>query len=246
MGGVSVRCLGRPASVSFDAATLANPGGQALSAGGVVVGGGVHLSGGFESRGEVRLLGAQLAANLTMAGANLQNPGGVAINLDRAAIGVRHGTGMTCAGTFSLVGAQFASGFDLSGARIDAGSGERALAGDGATIQGMLSLRKLRARGELSLRSLRIGRDVLMMRAELENQGDVACRFSGADIAGDIICLHMSMAGGMRLTGGKIGGRLNLEQVRMSNPGSFALSARAMTAGQLSLAGRADRWRCRP
>jgi len=223
------------ASVSFDGARLTNPGGQALSAGGVVVGGGVHLAKGFESAGEVRLIGAQLAANLTLSGATLSNPGAVAVNLDRATIGVCHGTGLTCRGRFSFIGAHIASGLDLAGANLD-GHGERSIAGDGAVVDGMLALSELRARGEVSLRSIRVGRAVIMIGAELANDGDIACRLSGAEIAGDVICLRTSVVGGLRMTGGRIAGRLNLEQVRIANEGGQAISARALQAGQLSFA----------
>lgn len=223
------------ASVSFDGARLANPGGQALSAGGVIVGGGMHLSNGLESVGELRLIGAQLAATLKLSGATLNNPGAVAVNLDRATIGVCHGAGLTAAGRFSFIGAHIASGLDLAGACID-GTGERSIAGDGAVVDGMLELSELRARGELSLRSVRVGRAVMMIGAELKNDGDIACRLSGAEIAGDVICLRTSVAGGLRMTGGKIAGRLNLEQVRIVNEGGPAISARALQAGQLSLA----------
>ena len=234
-GEVSLHNARIAASVSFDGARLTNPGGQALSAGGVVVGGGVHLANGLESVGEVRLVGAQLPATLKLTGATLSNPGAVAVNLDRATIGVCHGAGLTAAGRFSFVGAHIASGLDLAGARID-GTGERSIAGDGAAVDGMLALSELRARGELSLRSIRVGRAVMMIGAELENDGDIACRLSGAEIAGDVICLRTSVAGGLRMTGGRIAGRLNLEQVRIVNEGGVAISARALQAGQLLLA----------
>jgi hypothetical protein len=223
------------ASVSFDGARLTNPGGQSLSAGGMVVGGGLHLAEGLESVGEVRLIGAQLAANLTLNGAMLSNPGAVAVNLDRATIGVCHGAGLTAAGRFSFIGAHIASGLNLVGASID-GKGERSIAGDGAVVDGMLALSELRARGEMSLRSIRVGRAVMMIGAELANDGDIACRLSGAEIAGDVICLRTSVLGGLRMTGGRIAGRLNLEQVRIANEGGQAISARALQAGQLSFA----------
>jgi len=54
--------------VTFDAASLSNPHGQALSAEGLAVGGGLMLSAGFHSEGEIRLVGAQLAAQLTLSG----------------------------------------------------------------------------------------------------------------------------------------------------------------------------------
>jgi len=100
----------------------------------------------------------------------------------------------------------------------------------------MLALSEMRSRGELSLRSIRVGRAVMMIGAELENDGDIACRLSGAEIAGDLICLRTSVVGGLRMTGGRIAGRLNLEQVRIVNESGPAISARALQAGQLSFA----------
>ncbi len=233
-GEVSLHNARVAAGISFDGATLANAGGQALSAGGLVAGGGVHFTDGCTSTGEIRLVGAQLAANLTLSGATLINPGAVAVNLDRASIGVCHAVGLRCAGRFSFAGAHIASELDLTGAQLDAPA-DRALAGDGATVDGVLGLRKLRASGELSLRSIRVGRGVLMMKAVLDNAGHIACRLSGAEIAGDLICQEASITGELRLTGGQIGGRLNLDEVRMRSAGGYALGARAMQAGQFSL-----------
>ncbi len=221
--------------VTFDAASLSNARGQALSAEGLSVGGGLLLSSGFTSVGEVRLVGAQLEAQLTLSGAKLSNPDGIAINFDRASVGVCQGTSLTCTGLFSFAGAQFASTVDLSGALIDSGGGDLALAGDGAVIGGQLVLRKLRSYGELNLRSVRIGRGVLMMSTELSNPGSIACRLSGADISGDLYCQHLSAAGAIRMTGARVGGRIHLEQVRLANEGGPALSARGLQAGQFLL-----------
>jgi hypothetical protein len=233
-GEISLHNAHIGASLSFDGASLAYPGGQALSAGGVAVSGGLHLSGGFSSVGEVRLIGAQLPASLTVAGATMRNPDGVALNLDRASVGVCQGPGLTCAGRLSFAGAHFSSGVDLSDAQLDA-PGERAMAGDGAVIDGVLNLRRLRAVGELSLRSLQVGRGVVMTAAELQNPGGVACRMSGVEVAGDLVCQQVSAVGEFRLTGGRIDGLLNLNQVRLRNEGASALGARALTVGQLSL-----------
>lgn len=217
--------------VTFDAASLSNPHGQALSAEGLMVGGGMMLSAGFRSEGEVRLVGAQLAAHLSLSGAKLSNPDGVAIGFDRASVGVCHGTSLTCTGLFSFAGAQFASLVDLFGALIDSGGGDWALAGDGAVIGGQLVLRKLRSFGELNLRSVKIARGMLMMSTELANPGGIACRLSGAEIAGDLYCQHLSAAGAIRMTGARVGGRIHLEQVRLMNEGGPALSARGLQAG---------------
>lgn len=38
---------------------------------------------GFSATGEMRLVGARLTSNLTLTGAELRNPGGTALRLDR-------------------------------------------------------------------------------------------------------------------------------------------------------------------
>jgi hypothetical protein len=233
-GMVSIQVAKITGSVDLSRARLANPGGRAFSADSAEIGGRL-LGHEIVADGEVTLQNARIAASLTLTGATISNRGAVAVNLDRSIIGVCHGAGLTCTGRFSFAGAHIASGLDLSGATIDAGTGELSLAGDGAVVDGTLALSQLRARGELSLRSIRVGRAVLMIGADLENQGDIACRFSGAEVAGDVIGLRTSVVGGIRMTGGRIAGRLNLEQVRIANPGSHAISARALAAGQLSL-----------
>ncbi len=234
-GLVSIHVAKITGSVDLSRARLSNPGGRAFSADSAEIGG--RLDGhDVIADGEVTLQNARIAANLTLTGATMSNRGAVAVNLDRAFIGVCHGAGLTCTGRFSFAGAHIASGLDLAGATIDAGTGERSLAGDGAVVDGTLTLSQLRARGEVSLRSIRVGRAVLMIGADLENRGDIACRLSGAEIAGDVIGLRTSVVGGIKMTGGRIAGRLNLDQVRIVNEGSQAISARALQAGQLTLA----------
>jgi hypothetical protein len=95
------------AMIRMSGARLDNPGGVALSGGGLTAGGGVFLTGGFSARGELRLVGARLAANLTMNGATFDNPGGLAVNLERATIGSCDGIGLTCRGQLSGSGPYF-------------------------------------------------------------------------------------------------------------------------------------------
>lgn len=234
-GVVSLQFARITGSVDLSRAHIINPGSSAFSADSAEIGGRLDCAA-MVADGEVALRNARISASASFDGARLSNPGGVAVNLDRAGIGVCHGARLNCTGRFSFMGAHIASGLDLSRARIDAGPGERAVAGDGAVVDGMLALSDLRAQGELSLRSIRVGRALIMIGAELENNGHIACRMSGADIAGDAVFLRASVAGELRITGGRIAGRLNLEQVRIVNDGGPAISARALQAGQLSFA----------
>jgi hypothetical protein len=97
------------ASMILSTARLDNPGGVALSAGGLNVAGGLFLNRGFAAIGEIRLYGANLVANLTVSGGTLRNPDGIALNLDRATLGVFHGADLVCEGQVSLIGARIAT-----------------------------------------------------------------------------------------------------------------------------------------
>ncbi len=254
-GTVSIQVARITGSVDLSGAEIASPGGRALVADYAEIGGrldcramvvdgqtslhnsrvaaSVTFSG--SKLENPALVGARLAANLTLSGAEFRNPGAVAVNLDRAAVGVCHGDDLTCAGRFSFVGARIASGLELQRAQVDAGAGNLALAGDGSAMEGALALTGIRTRGEVSLRSARIGRAVLMKGAVLENKEEIALRMSGADIAGDVVCGEIAVTGAMRLTGARVGGRLSLDNARLANPGRTALSARSLLVGQLSL-----------
>ncbi len=201
---------------------------MALSAGGLTAQGGVFCVNGFAADGEVRLIGARLGANLALSGAVLSNPGRVALNLDRATVGDCDATGIICSGQVRCVGTRFASAFTLAGARLDGGDDETALAADGVTVDGMLVLTGLQARGEVSFRTSRVGQRVLLADARLENPGGVALRFSRAEIAADVFC-------GDKLAGTRVGGAVSLERVRLVNPADVALDARYLQAGQVAL-----------
>jgi hypothetical protein len=69
--------------IELTGARLRNPGGRALSAGGLTVKGGMFCSGGFTAHGQVWMVGARLGANLSFSKSTLENPGGLALVLDR-------------------------------------------------------------------------------------------------------------------------------------------------------------------
>jgi hypothetical protein len=223
------------ASMILAGARLENPGGVALSAGGLVSDGGIFMTEHFTSAGEIRLIGARLGANLTLAGASLSNPGGLALDLNRASIGSVDGTGVTCAGQLALPGARIAGDLDLTGARLEAGHGATALAADGASVDGVVSLTQVRARGEVSLRAVRVGQRVRLQGAQLDNPGAVACRLSRAQVAADVFASGLTAAGELRLARAAVGGDVQLDGARLRNPGGTALNAVTLRAVVLSL-----------
>jgi hypothetical protein len=223
------------ASLVMSGAKLSNAGGVALSAGGLAVEGGVFLNQGFAADGGLKLFGAHLGANLALAGAAIRSSGDAALNLDRASIGIVDASGMTCSGRVSLISTQVASDVNLREARLEAGADGPALVAERAVVGGALILYKLSVRGELDLRTIRVGQRLLLGRSKLENPGGIACRLSRAQIAADVFCEEMTAVGGIRLAGAAIGGEIGLGNARISNSGAIALDAPGLHAREVSL-----------
>jgi hypothetical protein len=222
------------ASMILSTARLDNPGGVALSAGGLNVAGGLFLNRDFAAIGEIRLYGANLAANLTVSGGTLRNPDGIALNLDRATLGVFHGADLVCEGQVSLIGARIATDIDLRNARLE-GGGQPALVADRASVEGALNLTGSHAHSEISLRIIRVGQRILLADSQLDNPGGTALRLSRAQVAADVFCDGMTSAGRIRVAGATIGGELGFKGARIRNDAGTVLDATALDAGELSL-----------
>jgi hypothetical protein len=223
------------ASMVLSGARLDNPGEVALSAGGLSVAGGVFLSGNFAANGEIRLYGASLEANLTVTGAVLRNPRGAALTLDRATLGVLRAEDLVAEGQVSFIGARITSDVDLRGARLSAQADQPALAGDGASVDGMLYLHGLVAEGEVRLRTIRVGQRILLMAARLANPGGAALRLSRAQVGADVFCEGLTVTGGVRAPGAVIGGEFDFDGARIRSGPGTALQARSLEANLLSL-----------
>ncbi len=223
------------ASLDLAGARLSNPGGSALGCGGLAVEGGVWLPG-AEADGQLRFIGARVGGNLSVTGATLSNPGGLALNLDRAALGDFDGAGLTVReGQVSLVNAQVAAQVTFAGAELTASPGQPALVADGCVTGAGVDLAGLRARGEVKMRTCRIGGRLHLTAASIENPGGSALRLSRTEIAADAFCGGMTVSGQLKLTRARVGGHAKLEQVTLSNPGGVALDAEALQAAEFSL-----------
>ncbi len=223
------------ANLTLNSAVLRNPGGVAMSAGGLTVQGGVFLTESFRAEGEVQLPGARLGANLTLAGATLSNPGGFALNLDRAGIGNVDADRMTCTGLVSMVGTRLAASLSMRDAELTGDHGGAALIADSASMEAELMLIGLRASGEVSMRTITVGRRVLLLGASLRAPGGTALRLSGSQVASDMFCDGMTVQGRLRLAGARFGGQLSLRRVTLSNPGGSAFDAPGLQASELVL-----------
>jgi hypothetical protein len=151
----------------------------------------------------LRLYGAQLAANLTVSGGTLSNPGKIALNLDRATIGVFRGDHFAAEGQVSLIGARIASDIALENSHFTGDREHPPLVADRASIDGALILTSSRAYGEISLRTVRVGQRILLSHSQLDNLGGTALRLSRAQVAADVFCDGMTAAGRIRVAPGR-------------------------------------------
>ena len=156
--------------LSFDGATLTNPGGAALRADRLQVDGGMYcraVDGGrpFTAMGDVRLVGAHIG-DLGFNGATLTNERGPALTADRLYVDGAMlcqpvaGRPFTARGEVRLGGAHIGQ-LSFSGAQLT-NPGGAALTADGLHVNGLVTCspadgRPFTARGEIRLRGAHIG-----------------------------------------------------------------------------------------
>jgi hypothetical protein len=105
--------------LNCNSGTFTNPDGDALSADGANITGGVFLHNGFTATGEVRLLGARIGGPLDCNSGTFTNPDGDALSADQATItgGVFLNNGFTATGEVRLLGATIGGPLDCTAAR---------------------------------------------------------------------------------------------------------------------------------
>jgi hypothetical protein len=232
----AVRCR-VDGQLNLSGARLRNQGGTALWAGGLEVGGGAFFASGFRASGEFRLIGAVLSANLSIDGATFDNRGAVAVNLAGASIGSLQGDDVTCVGQLSMPGARVAGDVSLSRAVLETGDGEVALNAERAQVGGTLLLPRVKAHGEINLRSVQVGARVVLAEAELRDRAGqrVACRLTRAQVGADVSGHGMTVDGRLRLFGAVVGGAIYLDDARLSNPAGAAVEAGNLRVQELVL-----------
>jgi hypothetical protein len=127
-------------NIQLPGAVLRNPGGVALTGGGLEVSGGMFCIGGFTANGEINLIGARLGDIFALPGAKLDNSGRTALNLDRTTMRDCHLADLVCSGLIRLAGARIASGLNLDQARLDDPADGKALVADGVAVGGSAAL----------------------------------------------------------------------------------------------------------
>ncbi|MFN8074114.1 MAG: hypothetical protein U0Q15_01695 [Kineosporiaceae bacterium] len=145
-------------SLNLSASRLQVPGGRALSAGGMTVGGGVVGRRGLVVDGEARLVGAKISGGVLLHGATLSRPGGTALCLDEITTNrVELSDGFTCTGQLLMRSATITGRLSFFRARL-IGAAVNGSSAPGSV--GNKQVRALRARGmtagEMELRPAQV------------------------------------------------------------------------------------------
>jgi hypothetical protein len=179
-----VRLLGAriKGSLVCRGARLENPNGDALSAAGMTVEGGVFLDEGFHAIGEVRLLGARIRGQLSCRGARLENRNGDALSADGMTVegDVFLDEEFHATGAVRLLGARIGGQLGCRGARLENRNGI-ALSAAGMTVEGDVFLdRGFHATGTVRLLGARIRGALVCTDARFEHPNGIALNLEHA------------------------------------------------------------------
>jgi hypothetical protein len=182
------------------------------------------LEHGFTAYGEVNLARAQIGGMLSMAGAVLNRPGGVALDASRLAVvhHVRLDAGFIARGEVRLAGAQIGGDLVLAGARLSNG-GAGALNAEQLTVTQNANCAGLIADGQIRAVGARVGGSLRLGGAHLTHPGDWALTAPALSVAQEVFCGDGFTAhGGIDLRGSHLGA-LVLDGATLDNPGGTAL-----------------------
>jgi hypothetical protein len=188
-------------------ARLENPNGNALSADGMTVEGGVFLDEGFHATGEVRLLGARIGGNLECTGARLENPNGDALSADGMTVegDVFLHQGFHATGAVRLLGARIQGQLSCRGARLENPNGD-ALSADGMTVEGDVFLDEgFHATGAVRLLGAHIKGDLSCRNARFENPNGDALNVQRSTVEGSIFLDRSKLNGALNLQYSRLG-----------------------------------------
>ncbi|WP_290058310.1 hypothetical protein [Amycolatopsis solani] len=238
-------------------AVVVNRRGRGLSADGIRVGDSFHADG-LEARasgeyGALCLLGAHVAGNLYLDGAELSNDTGAALSGDRLGVdGNFRANELTASGsgepgTVRLIGARIGGRVDLQGARLT-NDGSPALYADGLHVEGNLALSGMTAtgageEGAVRLHGTEITGQLLLDGAELANASGPAFLADASRVGNylDFTGMKATCSAGwatVSLSGVRIEGQVSFDGAEITNDAGPALQAdRCQVAESLSLSG---------
>jgi hypothetical protein len=192
----------------------------------------------FDCSGEFKINGATIGGDLSLDGARLSNPDGMALDAAGARIGGEatfHTEGehrFEADGEVRLSNGSIGRNCEFMGARLSNPGGD-ALDASGCTIGGHLRLmsagnHRFESEGRLVLFNAKISDDLACLGCRLSNPEGVALAADDIEIGGqalfNVMGEHRVEAdGGVRLSNGSIGRDCEFMGARLSNPGGDAL-----------------------
>jgi hypothetical protein len=250
-GGVSFQAAAVTGAFDLTGARISCPGGRGLNLNYATLGGTLDCRE-LAVDGETWANNCRVSAQLTMPGARLDNPAGMAFFAGglRVGGGAFFTDGFCARGEFRLIGAQLAANLTIEGATFD-NPGAVAVNLERASI-GSLHGDDLTCKGQLSMTGARISGEVSLARAVLETgDGEPALNAERAQIDGTLVLREARTLGEVNLRTIRVGERLLLTGAELRDPHGMAcrLSRAQVTAdmfcdrmsteGQLRLAGAA-------
>jgi hypothetical protein len=233
-------------------ARLSKPGGMALNAGSIVVGGqaqfGVEGGHRFEADGEVHMSSASIGGHCFLDGARLTNPEGDTLYASGCTIGgdlyltVNGQHRFESEGRLVLESAKISGNLSCGGARLSKPGG-LAMNANSIVIggQALFSVddgHRFEADGVVRMPSASIGGDCFFRGARLTNPEGTTLFAYGCTIGGNLLLTidgehRFESEGQLFLASAKISGNLQCDGARLSNPRGVALKAHSITiAGQ--------------
>jgi hypothetical protein len=216
--------MGSPISALTDP----RPPGRTMSATGITVSSGVFMDGGFTAYGEIRLLAGHIGGVLDLGGAELRNPGAVALLAARLAVDgpVFCRDGFVADGEVVFRRAHITGFLDLSGARLSNPGGRAFFAPVLSVDSGVYCRNGAVLSGETILVDAHISGGLDLSGATLDNPGRAAMSASRLTIDGPAFFRDGFTADGeLVLQRARISSFLDLSGARLSNPGGNALFA---------------------
>jgi hypothetical protein len=218
----------------LNSAHLDNPDGAAINAEHLDVGSNLRAEDGFRCDGEIVLTAARIGAAVTIDGARLCAPGGLAFGGSNMIVQVGlFARSMKVDGEVSLRFAQVRGPLTLRGSRIR-NPGNIAVRAGGMTAEGGLFLSLADIEGQVRLETATINRTLNLDGATLRNPRDVALMADGITVNG---ALHardgLTAEGGISLLDAAVTGSARFEGATLVNPGGRALSASGITVGKV-------------
>ena len=220
-------CVQRAQLRSFRAggATFSNPGGLSLRADAVHCLAGLYLDRDFHSKGQVRLVGAEIDGELCCTGGTFENPAGTAVNATRVhADDAYLDAGFVAHGEVRLTGGKLERQLCCSSGSFD-NAGGYALDADGLICDGDVFLNdKFHANGSVRLIGATVKRELNCTGGTFDNQDGKALEADGITVQGNLYLDGKFRARGeVRLFHCVIGEQLMCSGGVFDNPGGRAL-----------------------